>query len=30
MGSGAYSGRFGNASTLHIRYMLDSINRWNA
>jgi hypothetical protein len=29
MGSGAYSGRFGNASTLHIRYMLDTINRWN-
>ena len=29
MGSGAYSGRFGNASTLHIRYMLDMINRWN-
>jgi hypothetical protein len=28
MGSGAYSGRFGNASTLHIRYMLDTINRW--
>jgi hypothetical protein len=30
MGSGAYSGRFGNASTLHIRYMLDTINRWDA
>jgi hypothetical protein len=29
MGNGAYSGRFGNASTLHIRYMLDTINRWN-
>jgi hypothetical protein len=29
MGSGAYSGRFGSASTLHIRYMLDTINRWN-
>ena len=29
MGSGAYTGRFGNASTLHIRYMLDTINRWN-
>ena len=29
MGSGAYSGRFGNASTLHIRYMLETINRWN-
>jgi hypothetical protein len=29
MGSGAYSGRFGNASTLHIRYMLDTINRGN-
>jgi len=29
MGSGAYSGKFGNASTLHIRYMLDTINRWN-
>ena len=29
MGSGAYAGRFGNASTLHIRYMLDTINRWN-
>ncbi len=29
MGSGAYSGRFGNASTLRIRYMLDTINRWN-
>ena len=30
MGSGAYTGRFGNASTLRIRYMLDTINRWNA
>jgi hypothetical protein len=29
MGSGAYTGRFGNASTLRIRYMLDTINRWN-
>jgi hypothetical protein len=29
MGSGAYTCRFGNASTLHIRYMLDTINRWN-
>jgi hypothetical protein len=29
MGSGAYSGRFGSASTIHIRYMLDTINRWN-
>jgi hypothetical protein len=28
MGSGAYSGRFGNASTSHIRYIFDTINRW--
>jgi hypothetical protein len=28
MGSGAYSGRFGNASTLHIRYIFETINRW--
>ena len=28
MGSGAYSGRFGSASTVHIRYILDTINRW--
>jgi hypothetical protein len=28
MGSGAYSGKFGNASTLHIRYIFDTINRW--
>ncbi|HZK31113.1 MAG TPA: PEGA domain-containing protein [Methanoregula sp.] len=28
MGSGAYSGRFGNASTLHIRLIFDTINRW--
>jgi hypothetical protein len=28
MGSGAYSGRFGNASTARIRYILDTINRW--
>jgi len=28
MGSGAYSGRFGNASTSRIRYIFDSINRW--
>ena len=28
MGSGAYSGRFGNASTSRIRYIFDTINRW--
>jgi hypothetical protein len=28
MGSGAYSGRFGNASTSHIRHIFDTINRW--
>jgi hypothetical protein len=28
MGSGAYSGRFGNASTTRIRYIFDTINRW--
>ncbi|MGA2914023.1 MAG: PEGA domain-containing protein [Methanoregula sp.] len=28
MGGGAYSGRFGNASTARIRYILDNINRW--
>jgi hypothetical protein len=28
MGGGAYSGRFGNASTTRIRYILDTINRW--
>jgi hypothetical protein len=28
MGSGAYSGKFGNASTLHIRLIFDTINRW--
>jgi hypothetical protein len=28
MGSGAYSGRFGNASTSHIGYVFDTINRW--
>ena len=28
MGSGAYSGRFGNASTSHIRLIFDTINRW--
>jgi hypothetical protein len=28
MGGGAYSGRFGNASTARIRYILDTINRW--
>jgi hypothetical protein len=27
MGGGAYSGRFGNASTSRIRYILDTINR---
>ena len=27
MGSGAYSGRFGNASTSHIRHIFDTINR---
>ena len=28
MGSGAYSGRFGNASTSRIRSIFDTINRW--
>jgi hypothetical protein len=28
MGSGAYSGRFGNASTTRIRYIFNTINRW--
>jgi hypothetical protein len=28
MGSGAYSGMFGNASTSHIRHIFDTINRW--
>ena len=28
MGSGAYSGRFGNASTSRIRHIFDTINRW--
>jgi hypothetical protein len=28
MGSGAYSGRFGNASTSHIRHIFDTITRW--
>jgi hypothetical protein len=28
MGSGAYSGRFGIASTSRIRYIFDTINRW--
>ncbi|MFY9800188.1 MAG: carboxypeptidase-like regulatory domain-containing protein, partial [Methanoregula sp.] len=28
MGGGAYSGRFGNASTTRICYILDTINRW--
>ena len=28
MGSGAYSGRFGNASTSHIVHIFDTINRW--
>jgi hypothetical protein len=28
MGSGAYSGTFGNASTSRIRYIFETINRW--
>ena len=28
MGSGAYSGRFGNASTSRIRHIFDTIKRW--
>ena len=28
MGSGAYSGRFGDASTSRIRLIFDTINRW--
>jgi hypothetical protein len=28
MGSGVYSGRFGNASTSHIRLIFNTINRW--
>lgn len=28
MGSSSFSGKFGKASTLHIRYMLENINLW--
>ena len=28
MATSTFSGKFGNASTLHIRYLLDNINRW--
>jgi hypothetical protein len=28
MGNSILSGKFGNASTLHVHYMLDNINRW--
>ena len=29
MGNSLFYGKFGNATTLHIHYMLDNINRWN-
>ena len=28
MATASFSGKFGNASSLHIRYILDNINRW--